>query len=102
MSEEEIIKILNSYTTDLYHSYKGDVILKAIKGLLDLYNKEKEKNKELIKKYMEAESIKFWNNYISKDKIKEKIKEWDKGIAWANADDHYYAIKILQDLLEEE
>lgn len=47
MSEEEIIKILNSYTTDLFHSYKEDVILKAIRNLLDLYKKEKEKNKEL-------------------------------------------------------
>ena len=25
-----------------------------------------------------------------------------KGIAWANADDRYYAIKILKELLEEE
>ena len=41
-------------------------------------------------------------NYVRKDKIREKIKEWDKGIAWANADDHYYAIKILKEILEEE
>lgn len=46
MSEEEIIKILNSYTTDLYHSYKEDVILKAIRGLLDLYNNLKEIEEE--------------------------------------------------------
>lgn len=55
MSEEEILKILNSYTTDLYHSYKEDVVLKAIRNLLDLYNKEKEKNKkieETVKKGM--------------------------------------------------
>lgn len=44
----------------------------------------------------------LYGNSISKNKIREKIKEWDKGIAWANADDHYYAIKILQELLEEE
>lgn len=106
---------------------------------MDLYKKEKEKNKELeatnkafhhfimftggkdIKdisatEYMrirqegyidgrcyeqqKAEEI-ITNNYISKDKIKEKIEEWDKSIKWNNADDHYYAINILKELLEE-
>ena len=38
---------------------------------------------------------------IRKDKIKEKIEEWDKSIKWNNADDHYYAINILKELLEE-
>ena len=41
-------------------------------------------------------------DYIPKSKIKEKIEEWDKSIKWNNADDRYYAIKILQKLLEEE
>ena len=41
-------------------------------------------------------------DYIPKSKIKEKIEEWDKSIKWNNADDRYYAIKILQELLEEE
>jgi len=39
--------------------------------------------------------------YIPKSKVKEKIKEWDESIKWANADDRYYAIKILKELLEE-
>lgn len=38
---------------------------------------------------------------IPKDKIKNKILEWDKSIKWNNADDHYHAIKILNDLLLE-
>ena len=38
-------------------------------------------------------------NYISKNKIKEIKAKWDKSIAWANADDHYYAMKMLDELL---
>lgn len=34
-------------------------------------------------------------------KIKAKIEEWDKSIKWANADDRYYTIQILKELLEE-
>ena len=44
--------------------------------------KEKEKNKKLenelkgiTKKYMEAESVKFWYNYIHKDKIRKMLQE---------------------------
>ena len=39
--------------------------------------------------------------YIPKSKIEEKIEEWDKSIKWNNADDRYYAIKILQELMED-
>lgn len=39
-------------------------------------------------------------NNIPKQKIRDKIEEWDKSIKWNNADDHYYAIKILKELLE--
>ena len=38
--------------------------------------------------------------YISRAKIEEVIKEWDESIKWNNADDHYYAIKILKKILE--
>ena len=40
-------------------------------------------------------------NSIPKKKIEDKIKEYDESIKWNNADDHYYAIKILQELLED-
>ena len=42
--EKEILKVLNSYTTDLFNTFQGDVVLKAIVGLLKLYKEEKEKN----------------------------------------------------------
>lgn len=40
-------------------------------------------------------------DYISKDKIRKLLKKYDKDIAWANADDHYYFIKYINELLEE-
>ena len=57
-----------------------------IQSQLDIANaklvEEKEKNKELendvkdiTKKYMEAESVKFWYNYIHKDKIRKMLQE---------------------------
>lgn len=41
------------------------------------------------------------NDFIPKQKVRDKIEEWDKSIKWNNADDHYYAIKILKELLGE-
>lgn len=41
-------------------------------------------------------------NYVSKQVIRDKIKEWDKSIKWNNSDDHYYAIKILKEIIGEE
>lgn len=43
------------------------------------------------------------NKYVSLvEKIKDTIEEWDKNIKWNNADDHFYCIKILQELLDTE
>lgn len=75
MSEEEILKILNSYTTDLFHSYKEDVILKAIRNLLDLYNKEKEKNKEL-----EEKNKKLEHEYINPSRARFSYYDNTKGM----------------------
>lgn len=123
LSEEEIIK----NTKEMIQWSDHNTYKMALQGLLNLYKQneesctkylaeigqlrtklhaEKEKNKELIqgqvKTLDEILQPELLKKYISKDKIREKIKEWDKGIAWANADDHYYAIKILKEILEEE
>lgn len=42
------------------------------------------------------------DKFIEKKRIKDKIEEWDICIKWNNADDRYYAIKILKELLESE
>ena len=125
MSEEEIIKNAKKFIeyleTDLdgndengikWILYQRD--LTTIQGLLDLYKKEKEKNKELeleIDKINEEKELyKFSgqnafinvfinSNYISKDKIKEKIEL----IKSLNEKIYYEenVIDILNDLLEE-
>ena len=64
MDEEKIIEILKDFTENEdtvycydWHGFDYEVILPAIQGLLDLYNKEKEKNKEL------KEGLKYRINY---------------------------------------
>lgn len=80
----------------------------TLEQMIDLYNKEKEKNKKLKQDRDEYKEdyIKLLNaryyNYISKDKIRELLQRYDKGIAWANADDHYYFVKFIKELLEEQ
>jgi len=80
MSEEEkLIDYLNSiditrifYDNPPHDNHVG--IGKAIQGLLDLYKKEKEKNKTLkqvCEKYYVISSNP--DNYISKDKIRDRI-----------------------------
>ena len=87
LSEEEIIKQLkdgcildnNCYEVDCL--YEKD--LEAIRSLFYLYQKEKEKNKLLIEgKFREVADKNSYikDNYISKDKIREKIEEYNKMI----------------------
>lgn len=72
MSEEEIIKNINEQIQWSDHNtYKI-----ALQGILDLYNKEKEKNASLQKEIKLMKSININDNYIYKDKIREKIKEY--------------------------
>lgn len=76
LSEEEIInKIykLRNVLTILNDYGKEDV--EAIDGLLDLYNKDKEK----IQKYEKQLDLDYVDeNFISKDKLKEKIEKYNK------------------------
>lgn len=89
MSEEEIINILSDEIVSLnvgHEKYE-----QAVKGLLDLYNKEKEKNKGISK--LEADLYEC-NNIISdyidvvrkKDKIINKMAEQLRGMAVLDTD----------------
>lgn len=89
MSEEEIIKILKD-ETDYLCEEKDE----AIKGLLYLYNKEKQKNKKL-EKQIEA---KVMNNYISKDKIAKTFDNYSESSLMLNNT----FIEFKKDLLGEE
>lgn len=75
----------------------------AIKELYNMYQKEKEKNKklqirckELIEEKQELNTALLYDN-ISKDKIKEKIKELEEKNDYWNCDE----IEVLKELLEE-
>lgn len=124
MSEKEIIKHLKEllcwhrkYTPDNVCIF-NNTDAEMLQSLLDLYNKEKEKNTSLqkeiekLKQEMEERLIgreeitkyemgyEIENNYISKDKIKNKIKELEN--LYKNKYFHIdYVKEILEELLEE-
>lgn len=82
MSEEEIIETFISIINSIYlQGYVKDTdgkISNNLKSVLDLYQKEKEKNKLLINsKFREVADKNSYvkDNYISKDRIKAKIEE---------------------------
>lgn len=82
MSEEEIIKMLKDYSAtnpfqkNMFYVHN---LHEAIQGILDLYNKEKEENKELHKEINQRVKLKLENerivdeDYIPKSKVREKI-----------------------------
>lgn len=96
MSEEEIIRnVKRIIEYKVISNYINDNDSRAIQGLLDLYNKEKEKNKNIedifvadnlpkeqvaiiISKQYFSEYKELKSNYISKDKIKNLIKSLEK------------------------
>ncbi len=87
MSEEEIIKVLedrleNSNQYVLYHSWVGTQCFEAIRGLLDLYQKEKEKNKEntamidlMAKVIVNLDDQLVINHYRNKEDVIKTFKE---------------------------
>lgn len=92
MNEEEIINIL---TDDIVALNVGYVKYEeAVQGLLDLYNKEKERNKDLEQIEQEHKE----ENGKLRDKVK-KIEEYVKQCDWHN-NDVYIGEDILE-LLEE-
>ena len=100
MSEEEILRkakdfiifmndVIENYLDYDYEENKTAYEDKAlVQGLLDLYEKEKEKNKTLeellqgrlfeLYKYYKDLASEYQGNSISKDKLKEKIEKYNK------------------------
>lgn len=81
----------------------------AIETLLTAYEKEKEKNKkienelkDITKKYMEAESVKFWYNYIHKDKIRKMLQELEDRRNKQPVIGYWSKKAMLEKLLKEE
>lgn len=118
MSEEEIIKRLTEpkkYSLiEILRKFKRDgienyIITKPelIQGLLDLYNKEKEKNEEL-EELLEEKTIRvgFENkdNNISKDKIEKLLNKYkpNQTNTFIKSQEKYIKlVKEIQELLEE-
>lgn len=91
----------------------GIDIYKILLNLIHRYSKEieelKDMKKELTERVLRLESDKFWNNVVSKDKIKAKIeelekdfKEYENGQEWEIQDEIRGQIDVLQSLLEKE
>lgn len=74
MSEDETIHMLQSYVGMSKKDNHRPILDKAIETLLDLYQQEKEKNRELLKEY-NKKLYADWENAISKDKIRDFIKK---------------------------
>ena len=114
MSEEEIMDNIKDFLQlEEIHSNNNaiksflSIYQEALQGLLDLYNKEKEKNKKLIDGQIETlEKIlapKLLEKFISKDKIKEKIEEYEEIIESSIIKDDYkreveHIIRVLKEV----
>lgn len=108
MNEEEIIIECNKLLITLKNSHIDG---KIIQILYDLYEQEKEKNKEL--KILIEQNLKYSHNLekdlfencsnyvVSKDKIREKIKEYE-GLKEMDMQAYEEQVKPLKELLEEE
>lgn len=110
MNEEEFLEEIELAIKDRAIDI-GDLRLECLQGLLDLYNTEKQKNKELENAdlttvYMNG----FYNGEKKwKDKIKNKIKEINETYEELEEDElgrkeYYYpnyTIDILEELLGE-
>ena len=107
---KNIIRAINGDTC--YFNYSKEQDKEAIETLLELYHKQKEEI-NLIKELnlqdnrtlnMQGEVLEMYkNNFISKDKIRDKIKEVNKRSAKGNITISalYYIETILKELLGE-
>lgn len=91
MSEEEKFK---RYLRMLNEENSIDKKEEAMLGLLGLYNELKEKNASLQKEIKLMKSININDNYISKDKIRELLKKYEK----TNIEDYQAIIRFYKDL----
>lgn len=107
MSDEEkkaIVELNHFSNMTAYwkqEEYTNSEIDNYIKIVLNLIEKQQKEIEEL-KATLKCTQNSWYEDTKILDKIKAKIEEWDKDIKWNNADDHYYAIKMMQSLLEKE
>lgn len=107
MNIEKSLKVFNNYIKG--KDTMKENLVEAIETLLTAYEKEKEKNKkienelkDITKKYMEAESVKFWYNYIHKDKIRKMLQELEDRRNKQPVIGYWSKKAMLEKLLKEE
>lgn len=100
---EEDIKILEEMKKDIVYDsdedYDNQIAMRQIQAIENLIKGYRKLQYRVIKYEKTLETLQ--KETIWKSKIKEKIEEWDKSIKWNNADDCYYAIRILHELMED-
>jgi hypothetical protein len=119
MSELSEEKIIEEFKELIYNPDYDEILLctedgftgwhELFENILELYNKEKEKNKILDNMLLvnkeQYEFIKNKDNYISKDKIRELIQDIDETIYITKSDEvKFYMLGFknsIQELLEE-
>lgn len=109
MSKEEIVTLQElKYALDNIGAFDfGDFQVETIRSILDLYNKQKEKNKKLEEDNVHLlvtgarQVAQIDLNYISKDKIREKMKQIERGFPKETMFSKEFLILDLQELLEE-
>ena len=83
MDKEEIINIVKDFISYIRFNEKTKYGVRkqymAIEGLLDLYNKEKEKNKELENKYNDLKQIEE-KHRIENGELRTKINELEREV----------------------
>lgn len=95
LSIEELQEIKKKYISRKY--YQG--VVNQNKKLKELLQKKNKYTHELEKDLFEGCS----NYVVRKDKIREKIKELvNKNVEVLGADRYEYAVRVLQELLEDE
>ena len=110
MSEEEIkaYNFLKFYSNDTENEYFDENYCfdkKYAKTIIKLINKQQKEIEELKKdkKALVDNYNKVLSSFISKDKIREKIKELDKKTFECKCSyvEYYYKNEVLNELLEE-
>ena len=112
MSEEEInkkIDYFNQHEINVSDEESEKILREAekvINGIIYLYHELKDKNASLLKEIKLMKSININDNYISKDKINNKIKEYQnklfQDVEENKVVEYENIIQVLEDLLEEE
>lgn len=72
--KERLLEIKAEHEKGSIRNYAEDELVSMCESLLELYNDEKEKNKELTKQLNGA----FDRGFISKDRIKERMEQTKK------------------------